>query len=67
MGYDKRMALHNRRRISESMLLSLAILGGSFGGLAAMPIFHHKTKKSYFWLIFLIASFVHIFVLWRFL
>ena len=48
MGLDKRLAVGGKRRISESTLLLLAILFGAVGVLAAMPVFHHKTKKPLF-------------------
>lgn len=50
MGADKRAARRHRRRIRETTLLALAVLGGSLGGLLAMPVFHHKTKKPAFFL-----------------
>ncbi len=47
-GIDKRKAVKGRFRISELTLFVLSLFGGSFGGLAAMYTFHHKTKKWYF-------------------
>lgn len=47
-GIDKKKAIDGKFRISELTLFLLSILGGSLGGLAAMYIFHHKTKKWYF-------------------
>ena len=48
MGIDKRLAVKGKRRISESTLIMLALLFGAVGVLAAMPVFHHKTKKPLF-------------------
>ncbi len=48
---DKHNARHRRRRISEKVLLGLAIFGGGVGGLLAMLILHHKTRHFYFWAI----------------
>lgn len=48
MGIDKHRARVRRRRISETTLLVLAILGGSVGILGGMLLFHHKTRKSKF-------------------
>lgn len=47
-GLDKQKARQNRWRIPERVLLGLAVLGGSVGALAAMWMFHHKTKKMKF-------------------
>lgn len=48
MGWDKHCAKKNYWRISESNLLSLAILGGGIGEFIGMVTFHHKTKKEPF-------------------
>ncbi len=47
-GWDKHQAVHNGRRISEKTLLAGALLGGGAGALAAMRVFHHKTRKAAF-------------------
>lgn len=47
-GLDKRRAKQHQWRISERTLLGLALIGGSFGALAGMYLFHHKTKKLKF-------------------
>ena len=39
---DKWKAKKNRWRIPESILLLLAVLGGSIGALMGMKIWHHK-------------------------
>lgn len=45
---DKMNAIGHRSRIRIVTLLGLAFIGGSFGGLLAMYLLHHKTKKDYF-------------------
>lgn len=45
---DKRRAIRKRWRIPERTLMFLAIIGGGIGALAAMFIFHHKTRHSRF-------------------
>lgn len=45
---DKKKAIKKQWRIAESTLFTLALLGGSFGCIAGMRIFHHKTKKDTF-------------------
>ena len=50
MGLDKWKAKNKAYRISENTLLLNAILGGSFGSILGMYIFHHKTKKKKFFI-----------------
>ncbi|HAT04055.1 MAG TPA: DUF1294 domain-containing protein [Candidatus Magasanikbacteria bacterium] len=50
-GVDKMKAISGHRRISEKILWTLALVGGSVGALIAMNIFRHKTKKLSFQLI----------------
>lgn len=47
-GVDKWKAQHNKWRITERTLLTVAVLGGGFGAGLAMKTFHHKTRKTAF-------------------
>lgn len=47
-GVDKWKAVHKKWRIRESVLLGISFLGGAAGGLLAMHVFRHKTKKTAF-------------------
>lgn len=47
-GLDKRKAKKRKLRIRESVLLGLALIGGSLGAMAGMFLFHHKTRKPAF-------------------
>lgn len=47
-GYDKYLAVKNKRRIPEKTLFVLGLFGGTVGLLLAMVIFRHKTSKPSF-------------------
>lgn len=45
---DKRKAVNQKYRIPESILLGVALLGGSIGCYLGMKLFRHKTRKPLF-------------------
>ncbi len=45
---DKDAAVKRQRRVRESTLLWLAMLGGSSGAIAGQQILRHKTRKEPF-------------------
>lgn len=45
---DKIAAIERKSRIKIVTLLALSFFGGSIGGLIAMYLLRHKTKKDYF-------------------
>lgn len=47
-AYDKYKAKKNSWRIKNGLLLALSFMGGAVGGLFAMKVFRHKTKKTYY-------------------
>ena len=47
-GIDKWKAKQGSWRISEATLLILAVIGGSFGALIGMKVWHHKTMHKKF-------------------
>ena len=61
-GYDKYLAVKNKRRIPEKTLFALGLFGGSVGLLLAMVIFKHKTSKSSFIMKFCGILFVQVIV-----
>ena len=48
MWLDKHKARRNQWRIPEKVLLGIAFVGGAFGALSGMRVFHHKTKHVQF-------------------
>ncbi|MES2291321.1 MAG: DUF1294 domain-containing protein [Pseudomonadota bacterium] len=46
--HDKVRAIAGGRRVAEADLLTLALIGGSPGALAARLLFRHKTRKEPF-------------------
>ena len=49
-GIDKWKAKHDLRRISEKMLMAVAVVGGSVGAYLGMQTFRHKTRKPKFYI-----------------
>ena len=45
---DKIAAIERKSRIRIVTLLALSFFGGSIGGLIAMYLLRHKTRKDYF-------------------
>lgn len=45
---DKKRAIKNHYRISERNLLIVGLIGGAYGCLIGMKMFHHKTKHGKF-------------------
>lgn len=65
-GIDKYKAVKNKWRIPEAVLFGLSLLGGSVGGILAMYIFRHKTRKLSFKIgmpLILIAQIVLVFLI----
>ena len=62
-GVDKLLAVKKLFRISEYSLFILAIFGGGIGSLLGMRVFHHKTKKTVFWIINIIFSIIWIIIM----
>lgn len=62
---DKKLAIKKRRRVPESYLLVISLIGGCYGFLIAMYLFRHKTRKFKFKLIFLF-SFIWLYILFNY-
>ena len=50
-GVDKAKAMREGDRISERVLLALAVYGGAVGAFFGRTVFRPKTKKNYFTLV----------------
>lgn len=59
MAIDKMRAKKQQWRVPESTLFIMALLGGAVGGFVGMFLFHHKTKKPQFYIIYTIALVLH--------
>lgn len=47
-GVDKYKAVHSAWRISERVLLFVALIGGAMGAMIGMYLFRHKTRHARF-------------------
>ena len=47
-AWDKHLAIAQRTRVPEAVLLVFTFLGGAFGALCAMIFFKHKTLHKTF-------------------
>ncbi|MGD9568360.1 MAG: DUF1294 domain-containing protein [Sedimentibacter sp.] len=59
---DKEKAIKDKWRVQEKTLHTLSFLGGVFGSIASMMVFHHKTKKPLFVAITILALLFNIYV-----
>lgn len=62
---DKQKARKDKWRIEEKTLHLTSFLGGTPGSIAAMILFHHKTRKAGFVAITLVALIFNIFVIYE--
>ena len=58
-GWDKWRAQRAGRRVPESRLHLLALLGGFPGAWLGMRVFRHKTRKPIFLVLIIIAALLH--------
>lgn len=58
-GWDKLQARRGGRRVSETRLHGLALLGGFAGAWFGMLLFRHKTRKRAFIVVQGFAALVH--------
>ncbi|MBO3833185.1 MAG: DUF1294 domain-containing protein [Candidatus Brockarchaeota archaeon] len=63
MGVDKASAIRSETRIPEGWFFAISSIGGPFGVFLGMLVFHHKTRKAYFWFIVTLMSILYAFIL----
>lgn len=63
-GWDKRKAVRQQYRIPEKTLLLSALAAGGLGALLGGRVFHHKTRKWYFWLTWICGTAVDIAIIY---
>ncbi|PCS01354.1 DUF1294 domain-containing protein [Lactococcus fujiensis] len=61
---DKYKAIHHLWRIPERVLILLAVFGGGIGAFLGGQICHHKTRKSYFWISWIVGLIVDVVILY---
>lgn len=59
-GFDKFLAVKNKRRIPEKELFTVSTIGGALGGMFAILVFKHKISKSAFMWRFMLIFIVNI-------
>jgi uncharacterized membrane protein YsdA (DUF1294 family) len=64
---DKQKSIKGKWRIKESTLHAAGFMGGIIGSIAAMLLFHHKTKKPKFIAITIIALLFNAFLAYEFI
>ncbi|WP_422804292.1 DUF1294 domain-containing protein [Streptococcus sp. FT1-55] len=67
-GIDKNKARKGLWRISERLLLLESIFFGGLGAFLAGHLFHHKTRKWYFqlvWYLGIVMTCVLMYLIWR--
>lgn len=62
-GADKFAARKTRRRVPESVLLMLGLIGGWPGAIIGQQTFRHKTQKQPFKTYFIISALLNIMML----
>lgn len=66
-GIDKKRAIKDQWRISESKLMIIAFIGGSLGALLGMIVFHHKTKHYKFKILIPLFLMIHCYLIYMYL
>ena len=62
-GYDKGQAKLGGLRVPEIVLHVLALLGGFPGGWLGRVVFNHKTRKTSFTVVLVVATIIHLIII----
>lgn len=65
MYSDKRKSIKGKWRVPEASLFFISLILGSFGILAGMYLFRHKTKHKKFVFFVPLICFAHLYILFR--
>ncbi len=65
MGVDKYKAVKNKWRISEQQLLTLCFFGACIGLSIGMKVFRHKIRKKKFYIVLILSTMLHSYVIFR--
>ena len=60
---DKRKAIKHKYRIPEYILIAISIIGGCFGSLLGMMLWHHKNRKIKFIIIIPITCLIWLYII----
>ncbi|MEG2447983.1 MAG: DUF1287 domain-containing protein [Bacilli bacterium] len=63
-GLDKYLAVKNRTRIPEIVLLTISLFGGGFGLLLSFVVFHHKIRKKKLLILVIITVVIWLFLIY---
>ncbi len=66
-GFDKFLAIKNKRRIPEKELFTVSTIGGAVGGMLAILVFNHKISKAFFMWRFMFIFIINIVGIYFFL
>lgn len=62
---DKKRAIKHKYRIPEKILIISSIMGGCFGSILNMYLFHHKTKHLKFKLLVPLFCIIWLFLIYK--
>ncbi|MHB8135587.1 MAG: DUF1294 domain-containing protein [Anaerolineaceae bacterium] len=65
-GFDKFRAQTQQWRVPERVLFTLMVIGGAFGAVIGMQVFHHKTRKNVFWVVGILGCIIHAAIIVKF-